>query len=330
MVRSERKAVITDRPLPHVEEERRIVEEAGGCLEVHDARTREEVRSIIRDAYVIMDNLAVIDREMITELAKTRGIVRYGVGYDSIDIRAATEKGIFVANVPGFCTPDVAEHTVGLILSLTRKIPEFDAFVRGGRYSDTSGYKILRPIPRLSGKKAGIIGLGNIGREVTRRLLAFGLEILAYDPYVGKDLGGLEERVQVTDLPSLLRASDVVTIHAPLTRETKGMIGRRELALMKRSAFLVNVARGGIVDEAALAQAVKSKQISGAAVDTLSSEPPPPDHPLLGLPNVLVTPHIAWFSEESVMDLERRAAGQAAQIIKGEVPTHLVNRELLG
>ncbi len=323
-----RKVVITDRPLPHVEEERRIINEAGGYLEAHDARTPDELQEIVAGAYVILANLARVDRTVIGRLAGTKGIVRYGVGYDSVDVEAATEKGIYVANVPGFCTLDVAEHTMALILSLTRKIPQLDTYVRGGRYVDTSGYKLHRPMHRLAGKRAGIIGFGNIGREVARRLLAFGLSVAAYDPYLGEGaMGDLAAKVEVLDLRSLLQQSDIVTIHAPLTAETRGMIGERELGMMKPTAFLLNVSRGGIVREEDLAKAVRSGSIAGAALDTLSTEPPPPDHPLLGLANVLVTPHLAWYSEESVMDLERAAAGQAAQIIRGEVPTNLVNRD---
>jgi D-3-phosphoglycerate dehydrogenase len=325
-----KRVVITDRPLPHVEEERIIVEEAGGLLEVHDCRTKEELRAAVHDADVILANLAPMDRKIISGLTKARGIVRYGVGYDAVDVEAATEKGIYVANVPGFCTLDVAEHTIGLLLCLARKIPEFDSFVRTGRYTDTSGYKLHRPIPRLAGKKAGIVGFGGIGREVARRLLAFGLSIVFYDPYLSNDdLGDLAGKVEAASLGSLLEQSDIVTLHVPLTTDTRGMIGREELEAMKTSALLVNASRGGVVDEEELARAVQSGTIAGGAVDTLSPEPPPADHPLLGLPRILVTPHIAWYSEESVMDLERMAANQAAQIIRGEVPTNLINTELL-
>lgn len=306
------------------------MEEAGGYLDVHDVRTRDELLSVLPGTHVVMANLAAMDREMILGLEETQGIVRYGVGYDAIDVDAATEKGIFVANVPGFCNLDVAEHTLGLLLSLSRKIPEFDSFVRGGKYVDTSGYKKHRPIPRLAGKTAGIIGFGNIGREVARRMLAFGLNILVHDPYLDMQaLDDLEGKVQLTDLGSLMEKSDVVSIHAPLNDETRGMIGKNELELMKETALLLNVARGGIVDEGELARVVKSGRITAAAVDTLSSEPPLPDNPLLGVDKILVTPHIAWYSEESVMDLETIAANQAAQILRGEVPTNLVNRELL-
>jgi D-3-phosphoglycerate dehydrogenase len=162
------------------------------------------------------------------------------------------------------------------------------------------------------------------------RMLAFGLSVLVYDPYleVGS-MGDLEGKIQLTDLDSLMVESDVVSIHAPLNDETRGMIGRKELELMKETALLLNVARGGIVDEEELARVVKSGGITAAAVDTLSTEPPPPDNPLLGVDKILVTPHIAWYSEESVMDLETMAATQAAQILRGEAPTNLVNRELL-
>jgi len=325
-----RKVVITDRPLTHIELEREIVSKAGGELEVHDCKDRDELTSALRHAYVALVNLAPIDRAVITGLSETKGIIRYGIGYDNVDVKAATEKGIYFANVPGYCTVDVAEHTLGLILSLTRRIPELDSYVRRGLYIDTSGWKHYRPMLRLAGKAVGLVGLGRIGREVAKRLLAFDASVLVYDPYLKPDgLGDLAGTVSPVDLASVLRKSDIISIHVPLTTETRGMIGRKELAMMKKTAYLLNASRGGIVDEAALARAVESGVIAGAALDTLASEPPARDSPVLNRDRILVTPHVAWYSEESVIELERRAAEQAAQILRGEAPTHLVNVELL-
>ncbi len=330
MSKPSRKVVITDRPLTHIDLEQEIVTRAGGELEVHDCKNRDELASALRHAYVALVNLAMMDRAIIEGLTETRGIIRYGIGYDNVDVKAATERGIYVANVPGYCTVDVAEHTVGLILSLTRRIPELDSYVRRGLYVDTSGWKSYRPMPRLAGKTVGLVGLGRIGSEVARRLLAFQVSVLAHDPYVKPEsLGDLAGAVSLLDLASVLRASDVVSIHVPLTSQTRGMIGARELAMMKRTAYLVNASRGGIVDEAALARAVETGAIAGAALDTLASEPPAPDSPILGVDRILITPHVAWYSEESVIELERKAAEQAAQILRGEPPAHLVNVELL-
>ncbi len=325
----QKKVVITDRPLSHVEVERAIISEAGGFLEVHDSQSIDELQAAVRAAYVILVNLAPLDRDIISHLDQTRGIVRYGVGYDNVDVEAATEKGIYVANAPGYCSADVAEHTIGLILSLTRRIPEFDSYVRRGRYKDTMGWKHHRPMPRLAGKKVGIVGFGKIGREVARRLLAFGVSVIVHDPYIKhENLGDLTCGIEFVDMRTLLESSDIITIHAPLTHQTEGMIGKREFTIMKPTALLVNAARGGIVDEIELSAAVRSGAIAGAAMDTLSSEPPPSNHPLLNQSRIIVTPHVAWYSEESVMDLECIVARQAAQILRGEAPSNLVNTEL--
>ena len=325
-----RKVVITDRPLTHIDLEKDIVSKAGGELEVHDCKDRDELALALRQATVALVNLAPIDRAIIAGLDETKGIIRYGIGYDNVDVKAATEKGIYVANVPGYCTVDVAEHTLGLILSLTRRIPELDSYVRRGLYTDTSGWKLYRPMPRLAGKTVGLLGLGRIGSEVARRLLAFDASVLVCDPYLKPGgLGDLAGKVSLLDLASVLRRSDIISIHVPLNAETRGMIGRKELAMMKKTAFLLNASRGGIVDEAALARAVEAGVIAGAALDTLASEPPARDSPVLNRSRILITPHTAWYSEESVVELERRAAEQAAQILRGEAPTHLINVELL-
>ncbi len=324
-----RKVVITDRPLPHVEEERKIIEAAGGVLHVHDCRSEKELRKAVEGAYIIQVNLARLDRDLILSLKGTKGIVRYGIGYDNVDVAAATQKGIYLANAAGYCAIEVAEHTISLLLAMTRRIAEFDRYVRSGSYKDTSGYKHYLPIPRLAGKKVGIIGFGKIGREVARRLLAFGVSLFVHDPYLPRDAGDdLLGHVTITDLDTLLRESDIITIHAPRTQETEGMIGEEELGIMKPTALLLNAARGGIVNEKALAEAVASGRIGGAAVDTLTVEPPPESNPLLGQPRILVTPHVAWYSEEAVLDLERIVAGQTAEMLRGKTPTNLVNREL--
>jgi len=324
------KVVITDRPLKHVDLERSIIERAKGTLEVYDVRRPSELCSVVSDADVVMVNLSKLDRIVIRCMKRARGIVRYGVGYDNIDVGAATERGIMVANVPSFCAREVAEFTLALMLAVKRRLLGFLKYVESGQYVDTSGWKQQGPITSLSGKTVGIVGFGRIGREVARRLSGFDVEILVHDPYLDPRIyQGLPFPVRVVSLDELLASSDVVTLHVPLSEETRGLIGRDQLSMMKRTAYLINVSRGGIVDEDALADAVRSGIIAGAAVDTLSREPPNGNNPLIGVEGILVTPHVAWYTEESILELEKTAARQAAQILAGETPDNLVNPEVL-
>ena len=324
------KVVITDRPLKHVDLERSIIERAGGVLKVYDVRRLSELCSVVSDADVVMVNLSKLDRRVIRCMKRAKGIVRYGVGYDNIDVGAATERGIMVANVPSFCAREVAEFTVALMLALKRRLIGFLKYVESGQYVDTSGWKQQGEITSLSGKTVGIVGFGRIGREVARRLSGFDVDILVHDPYLDPRIcQDLPFPVRVVSLDELLTSSDVVTVHVPLSEETRRLIGRDQLSMMKRTAYLINVSRGGIVDEEALADAVRRRIIAGAAVDTRSREPPNGNNPLIGVEGILVTPHVAWYTEESILELEKTAAQQAAQILAGETPDNLVNPEVL-
>jgi D-3-phosphoglycerate dehydrogenase len=257
-------------------------------------------------------------------LESLRGIVEAGVGYDTIDVEAATERGIPVCNTPDYITSEVTDHALSLILSLHRKVCRISRSTRTGTWN----WLEATPIKGFSELTVGIIGLGRIGRQVTERLKAFGPKILFFDPYVTVEKIN-EVGASRTDLEALLKESDIVTIHCLLTNETKHLIGERELRLMKESAVLVNVSRGAIIDQEALYKALKESWIAAAGLDVLEKEPPNPDDPLLKLDNVIVTPHIAWYSEQSTKLLRRLPAEEVVRILRNERPKHIVNPEVL-
>lgn len=250
-------------------------------------------------------------------------ITRYGIGVDNVDVQAATERGILVTNVV-YDTTDVADHTLSLILSLVRKIPWVSNAARKGEWN----WREFQPIMRLKGKTVGIIGFGRIGRKVAQRLRGFEVELCAYDPYVAADVFR-DHKVKRVDLAALLRKSNIVTIHVALEERTRHMIGEQELKVMRRDALLVNVLRGRIVDERALYTALKENWIQGAGLDVLEKEPPVKNDPLLSLGNVIVTPHIAWYSTGTVSEIQEKAAEQVALALTGQVPPYLVNKEVL-
>lgn len=248
-----------------------------------------------------------------------------GRGTDAIDIPEATERGIAVVNNPGLGIIPVSEHTVALMLDLAKQISRSDAAVRkGDGWANRDGASRIS----LEGRTVGLIGLGTIGTEVARKCIAaFHMRALAYDPYVPPSRAEEVGAIWVEDLADVLREADFVSVHAELTRETRGMIGEPELHRMRPGAFLVNTARGPIVQQAALIRALREGWIRGAAVDVFDPEPPPPDSPLHALHNLILTPHVAGLTAEAVRDLSVSAAGQILHVLKGERPAHLVNPE---
>lgn len=317
------KVVITDSDYPSHDIEEEILSRVGARLVKFQCKTEEEVIKYCSDADALLNQYAPITRRVIENLQRARVVVRYGVGVDNIDLEAATEKGIFVANVIYDIT-DVADHAVGLILSLFRKIPWADRNVKGGLWD----WKSIQPISRLKGKTIGIIGFGRIGRKVAQRLRGFEVKLIAYDPYVPADLFA-DYGVEKVDFETLIEESDVITIHTALTNETRQMISEEELKSMKREAILINTSRGGVVDEKALYKALKEGWISSAGLDVLEREPPTRDNPLLKLNNVVITPHMAWYSNESLSEIQRMAAEEIARVLGGEIPINLVNKDVL-
>ncbi|MBI3948725.1 MAG: phosphoglycerate dehydrogenase [Armatimonadetes bacterium] len=248
-------------------------------------------------------------------------VARWGVGIDSIDLQAATRAGVMVTNTPGFTTDSVADYAFGLILDLARRLTELRNTLRAGTWKQLWGMDVWR-------KTLGIVGFGHIGRGMARRARGFEMAVLAYDPYVdpavARELG-----VEMAPLDAVLANADFVSLHANLTPETRGLIGAAELRRMKREAFLINCGRGPLVQEAALAQALREGWIAGAAVDVYDIEPPPADNPLLALPNCLTLPHSASSSYECARAINHECADQLLAALRGERPRHVRNPEVL-
>jgi len=316
--------VVTDYDYPDLDIERRIITEAGGTLIPAQCRSEEEVIQKAKDAHGLLTQYAPISRKVIEALSQCRVIARYGIGVDNIDISAATQRKIVVVNVPSYCEEEVASHTLALILACVRKIFLFNQAIRKGNWD----WKLGRPIVRLSEQKLGLIAFGKIAKMVARKARAFGFSLMGFDPYVS-DEEFAAEGVRKVDLDYLLKNSDIICVHAPLTQETRHMLGREEFKKMKSSSFLVNTSRGAVVDEKALYEALREGQIAGAALDVLEEEPPGKDSPLLKLDNVIFTPHVAWYSESSLKELRAKAAIDLVRVLEGKTPQGFVNRKMI-
>jgi len=265
-----------------------------------------------------------ITAEVMKQMPQCRIIARYGIGVDTIDLEAATAAGIIVTNNPTYCIEEVAEHTMALLLACARKVPFYERHVRGGRWELPPG----KPIFRLVGRTLGLVGFGNIARAVAVRAAAFGLRILYYDPFVKP--GQFPAPGEKHELAALLRESDFVSVHPPLSPETRGMMNDTTFVQMKPTAFLINCARGPIVDTAALVRALDAGRIAGCALDTTDPEPLPDQHPLRGRDNVIVTPHAAWYSEQAMVGLQAGAPSEVRRVLTGEWPVNVVTREVKG
>lgn len=263
---------------------------------------------------------------VIQGLNACKVIANGGIGFDSIDIEAATEAGIIVTNIPDLFVDEVADQAMALLLAVNRKLLQCHTQATSNRWAET--WTNLGSVPKLRGKTLGLVAFGNIARQVARRAQAFGLRVLASDPYVASQVM-TDMDVQPCSLEDLLREADFVSIHAPLTRETRGLVNAERLRLMKPAAVLINTARGKVVDEPALIQALQAGWIAAAGLDVLEQEPPDPNNPLLKMPNVVVTPHMASYSDEANVARRRRLGQDIAAVLTGHRPAHVVNRAVL-
>jgi D-3-phosphoglycerate dehydrogenase len=313
---------VTDCDHPSVAIERRIVEDAGLGLELRQCRTEEEVAAACRDAAGLIVQYAPITRAVLSSLPRCRVVVRYGVGTDTVDIDAATDVGVAVCNVPDYGVEEVSDHALALLLALGRGIVTLDRAVRGGDWSLASAPGVRR----LRGRVLGLVGLGRIGRAVARKAVALGLEVVAHDPAAAPPAPG----VTPVGLDELLARSDFVSLHAPLQPATRHLFDDAAFRRMKPGAFLINTARGGLVDTDALTRALAEGRLAGAGIDVLEQEPIAPDHPLLEQPNCLLTPHAGWFSQDAFAELKTKAAQEAVAVVTGAVPRYCLNPQVLG
>ena len=314
------KIYFVDNIFDSLEIERRVLAEVGAELIDANCSSEEEVAAVCRDADGLMVVYTHIGPVALSSLPQCRVIVRAGIGVDCLDLEAATAHGVCVANIPDYCIPEVSDHALALILVIV----VLDRAVHAGEWSVQ---KTAPDIQGLPGQVLGVVGLGKIGQRLCRNARALGLRVLAYDPYISKERAeacGAE----ATSLGDLLSRSDYVSINTPLTPETYHLISAAQLAAMKRSAFLINTSRGPVVDEAALVKALREGMIAGAALDVLEKEPPAPDNPLLQMPNVIITPHAAYYSRRSSEEQHTRMGEEAARVLSGRYPRSLVNPEV--
>jgi D-3-phosphoglycerate dehydrogenase len=319
------KVVITDHRFPDVAQERRAVEASGGELVVGQTADEQELAELCKDADGVLTVRAAITKRVIAAMERCRIIVRYGIGVDTVDIAAATERGIMVANVPDYCVDEVSDHALTLLLMLSRQMVPAISLAREERWSIAK----MPPLHRLRGQICGLVGCGKIGSLLAGKVAQLGMRVLIHDPYLSesrcRDMGA-----ELVSLDALLARSDFISLHAPLNEQTHHLFGDAAFAKMKSTASIVNTARGGLIDEAALLAALDSGKIFGAGLDVMESETAftPTGSALVNHPKVIVTPHTAWLSDEARMTLQARAIEQVLACLKGETPYGLINREL--
>jgi len=304
--------------------ERARWEPLGFDVSVESCETEDEIIAAAQDADVLLylGLYTPVTRRVIQALPRCRLIARYGIGMDSVDIPAATEHGIVVANAAEYCVPEVADHAAALILALARRIAILDRHLHRGEWGGI--FDILPRVPRLSTLTLGIVGFGRIGQRVAHNLSAMMGEILAADPYVNAETAS-EHGAQLVTLDALLARADFVTLHTPLLPATRGLIGASELAQMKPTAYLINTSRGPIIDEAALIEALQNKTIAGAALDVFESEPLAADSPLRTLESVILTPHFAAYSEHALEDLRASVVHTVIDVLQNRWPPFVMN-----
>lgn len=320
-----KKVLITDYVWPSLDPEREILEEAGFELVVAPDGSEATLAALATDVDAIMFCFAQVTEKVLRAADKCVVASRYGIGVDNVDIGVCTELGIVVTNVPDYCIDEVTEHTLGMVIALNRRLVPHNSTVKAGGWSKVA---LNQPMRRMNGATFGVIGYGRIGRSVAGKAAALGMKVLTFDPMLkpGQDVG-IAESVSLADL---LTNSDFISVHVPLTDTTRGMIGKNELAAMREGAIIVNPARGGLIDEYALADALASGHIAGAGLDVMEPAPPAADHPLLKQENVIITPHTAFFSQASTLELETRTAGEVIRVFNGEEPENFINPKVRG
>jgi len=306
-----------------------MVEETGELAKANaelvsaDCATEDEIIEAAKDADAIITWGAQITRRVMEALPKCKVIVRYGVGFDTIDVGAATDNDILVVNVPDFCWEEVSNHAITLLLACAKKLALLNDLTKQGLWAESK--QAQAPMGSIYRQTLGIIGCGNIGRMTARKAQCFGLKILGYDPYLDKSLAR-ESGITLVSLPELLKESDLVSVHTPLNEQTWHLIGEKEFKQMKPTAYFINTSRGSVVDEPALIKALQEKWLAGAALDVFEKEPVDSDNPLLKMDNVVVTPHSASYSDVAFKRLRTSVGQEAARVLSGRWPKNVVNK----
>jgi D-3-phosphoglycerate dehydrogenase len=314
---------VSDSVFPNLNLAREVLSRVGAELLLAEGPTADAIMQVARNADAVLVTYAKVTAEMIGQMTRCRIISRFGIGVDNVDIPAATKAGIVVTRVPDYCIDEVSDHTMALLLALARKIPFANSRAHAGHWEMPA----VVPIYRLRGSVLGLVGFGRIPQLVAPKAKAFGLKVISYDPFVSQETMN-RAGVEKVEFSELVSVSDHISIHAPLLPETDHLFNASVFCKMKPTAYLINTARGPIVDELALALALDRGHLAGAALDVLSHEPPSAS-PLFGRENVILTPHMSFYSAESLIDLQRKAAEEVVRVLRGDAPLNPLNPEAL-
>lgn len=320
---SKPKVYVTDFEFPNLQFEENVILPIDAELIGVQCKTEEDVIEKCKDAVGLINQYAPISRKVMESLPNLKIVARYGVGVNTIDLPAATDLGIIAANVPDYCMDEVSDHAMALILACARKVVLMNNEVKNGNWD----YKVSIPLYRVRGKNLGLLSFGRIAQTLAKKALAFGMNLLVFDPYVPESVAK-EFGAKLVSLEELLKEADFVSVHSPLTPETEHMISNKEFSMMKKTAFIVNTGRGPVIDEEALKKALEEGLIAGAGLDVIEVEPPSADNPLLKMNNVVLNPHVAWYSVEAEEELRTKAARNVAEVLQGYFPKYLVNKDV--
>lgn len=324
-IKKKYRVVVTDYDYENLEEIKKALDKVDGELIPAQCKSESEVIELAREAdAVIVVHYDPLSRKVIEQLNKCKVIVRTGIGVDSIDIQAATDHNICVVNVPEYCMDEVAEHALGLIFALARKLFVLSNSVKSGQWN----WNIAKPIFRIKGRTLGLVGLGKISKCLAKKAKGLGISIICYDPYIDYQIAE-EEGVELVSFENLLKESDFISIHTPLNEGTRGMFGEKEFKMMKKEAFIINTSRGQVIERAVLYKALTEKWVAGAGLDVMEEEPPDKNEPLFSLENVILTPHCGWYSQDSEAMLKTKVGEEIARVLNGIRPLSLVNPEVL-
>ncbi len=308
---------VADSPFPSLDPAKQALAHLRPTVVMAENTSVDAILNVARDADAILVTYAQLPADLIRQLSKCQVISRMGLGVDNIDLVAAGECGVTVTYVPDYCIHEVSDHAMAMLLALARKIPLSNQLVQAGRWEMPA----VVPIHRLKGRVLGLIGFGNIPRSVAPKANVFGLDVIAYDPYASDDLFA-DLGVERVSYEALLERSDFVSVHAPATPETVGLVNAASFKAMKNTALVINTARGPLINEPDLIAALDAGEIGGAALDVVENEPLAPNSPLLGRDNVILSPHTAFYSDESLDELQAKAASDAARVLSGEDPDY--------
>lgn len=306
-------------------DEAEVIKKAGIELMDIDAATEDEIIVKAEEADVVFTVRAVFTRRVFENLPKLQAVVRCGIGYDNIDVDAATDNHVLVVNIPDFCFEEVSNHAIVLLMACAKKLVGMNHLLKTAGWG--ASRRIMEPMGSIWRQTLGIVGCGNIGRMTARKAQCFGLNVIGHDPYVDRKLAR-ESGIALKSLPEVMGESDYVSLHPCLNQETFHLIGEKQLTLMKPNAYLVNTSRGSVVDEPALIRALQDKRIAGAGLDVFEKDPIDPGNPLLKMDNVIVTPHSAFYCDASFKRLRISVGEEAVRVAKGMWPKNVVNKEV--